>query len=95
MTVDVIYSSSSFSNLTTLSLMNGTLTISQTGIKGLLSGFALGIFFLCLLWVYYFVENSRRDRKYGVATAISQDEELEEDLSNKTDREIPHFRYVT
>lgn len=65
-----------------------------TGIKGLLSGFALGIFFLCLLGLYYLFENSRRDRKYGVASAISRDEELEEDLSNKTDREIPHFRYV-
>ncbi|KAK4888351.1 hypothetical protein LTR27_012760 [Elasticomyces elasticus] len=65
-----------------------------TGIKGLLSGFALGVFFLCLLWVYYRVENSRRDRKYGAANAIPQDEELEEDLSNKTDREISHFRYV-
>ena len=66
----------------------------QTGIKALLCGFALGIFFLCCLLGYYVIENKRRDRKYGLPNQISESEELEEDLSNKTDRELPHFRYL-
>jgi hypothetical protein len=62
--------------------------------KALLCGFALGLFFLCCLLFYYVLENRRRDRKYGLPAQISEREELEEELSNKTDRELIHFRYV-
>ncbi|KAE8443146.1 hypothetical protein EG329_002315 [Mollisiaceae sp. DMI_Dod_QoI] len=65
-----------------------------TGIKALLCGFALGVFFLFCLWFYYIYENRRRDKKYGLPTGISETEELEEDISNKTDMELIHFRYL-
>ena len=52
------------------------------------------MFFLVVLFVYYSVENRRRDRTYGLASQVTSAEEVAEDISNKTDREIPHFRYV-
>lgn len=57
-------------------------------------GFALASFFLICLYVYYRVENKRRDRKYGRPEGQNEEQELEDELSNKTDREIKSFRYV-
>lgn len=57
-------------------------------------GFALGAFFLSCLYVYYRVENKRRDRRYGRPEEQNTMQELEDELSSKTDREIQSFRYV-
>ncbi|KAL4958884.1 MFS general substrate transporter [Aspergillus stella-maris] len=68
-----------------------------TGLKGVLTGFALTIFFLVLLYIYYEFENRRRDRKYGpVGQGQGQGsiDYVTEDLLNRTDRQIPSFRYT-
>lgn len=57
-------------------------------------GLVLGMFFLLCLIAYYVLENRRRDRVYGLAQDVTENEELEQDLSNQTDTEIPSFRYV-
>ncbi|KAL3433715.1 MFS general substrate transporter [Aspergillus tetrazonus] len=59
-----------------------------TGLRGVLVGFALAILFLVLLYIYYDCENRRRDRKYGPAPAAKVE------FINRTDRQIPSFRYV-
>lgn len=59
-----------------------------------MAGLALSAFFLLLLYFYYVYENRRRDRLYGPAEAISDSLELEDEISNKTDREITSFRYL-
>ncbi|XHG03980.1 hypothetical protein AWENTII_007263 [Aspergillus wentii] len=59
-----------------------------------MSGLAFGIFFLICLLVYYIWENRRRDALYGSPSDLNENEELEQELSNKTDREIESFRYV-
>jgi hypothetical protein len=66
----------------------------STGIKATLSGFSLGIFFLVCLLVYYIWENKRREKMFGQAREISDVQELAEDVSNKTDRELQNFRYT-
>ncbi|GAB1199404.1 hypothetical protein APSETT444_008752 [Aspergillus pseudonomiae] len=65
-----------------------------TGMKGAISGLALGAFFLVCLFVYYIVENKRRDSAYGPPTQLTEEEERMQGLSNKTDLEIESFRYV-
>ncbi|OJJ52430.1 hypothetical protein ASPSYDRAFT_164820 [Aspergillus sydowii CBS 593.65] len=65
-----------------------------TGIKSAVSGLCFATFFLLCLWAYYLYENARRDRVYGRASEITETEEMRDELSNKTDREIPSFRYV-
>lgn len=57
-------------------------------------GLILGIFFLLCLLAYYIWENCRRDALYGSASSLTENEELAQDLSNKTDQEIESFRYV-
>ncbi|KAL2816615.1 MFS general substrate transporter [Aspergillus cavernicola] len=64
-----------------------------TGLRGVLIGFALAIFFLVLLYIYYEYENRRRDRKYGPAHQTPTDY-VTEDFLNLTDRQIPSFRYT-
>lgn len=59
-----------------------------------MSGLAFGIFFLCCLYAFYVWENRRRDRLYGSPTETTETEELQDELSNKTDHEIESFRYV-
>ncbi|KAJ6090059.1 hypothetical protein N7467_005275 [Penicillium canescens] len=66
----------------------------QTGIKAAMAGLAFGIFFLICLYVFYIWENRRRDRLYGSPREITEGEELQDELSNKTDHEIESFRYV-
>jgi hypothetical protein len=58
------------------------------------SGLSFGVFFLILLLAYYAWENKRRDRVYGPAGQFTESEELEQGLSNRTDLELPSFRYV-
>jgi hypothetical protein len=58
------------------------------------AGLAFGVFFLILLLAYYAWENKRRDRVYGAAGRFTESEEVAQGLSNKTDLEIPSFRYV-
>ncbi|KAL4746558.1 hypothetical protein BDW72DRAFT_207260 [Aspergillus terricola var. indicus] len=72
-----------------------------TGLRGVLVGFALAIFFLVLLYIYYKCENRRRDRKYGPVPAASRHQETETtdyvtevEFINRTDRQIPSFRYT-
>lgn len=65
-----------------------------TGIRATLSGFCLGVFFLASLLAYYKWENKRRDRAYGEAIVTSEIEEIAEELSNKTDRQLSTFRYT-
>ncbi|KAL2855741.1 MFS general substrate transporter [Aspergillus pseudodeflectus] len=65
----------------------------ETGLKGVLVGFALAIFFLILLYIYYEYENRRRDRKHGPPSRANTDY-VAEDFLNLTDRQIPSFRYT-
>ncbi|CEL10163.1 hypothetical protein ASPCAL13288 [Aspergillus calidoustus] len=65
----------------------------ETGLKGVLVGFALAIFFLILLYIYYEYENRRRDRKHGPPSRANTDY-VAEDFLNLTDRQIPSFRYI-
>ena len=66
----------------------------QTGIKAAMSGLVLSIGFLICLYSYYTYENRRRDRLYGAVETITVGAELQDELSNKTDREIESFRYI-
>ncbi|PYI07560.1 MFS general substrate transporter [Aspergillus sclerotiicarbonarius CBS 121057] len=65
-----------------------------TGMKAALSGLVLSIFFLVLLYFYYRYENRRRDRLYGRPEDMTVRAELQDELSNRTDREIESFRYI-
>ncbi|KAL2830983.1 MFS general substrate transporter [Aspergillus pseudoustus] len=65
-----------------------------TGLRGVLVGFALAIFFLILLFIYYEYENRRRDKKYGPAHLQAEADYVTEDFMNLTDRQIPSFRYT-
>ncbi|CAI7595373.1 unnamed protein product [Penicillium viridicatum] len=65
-----------------------------TGIKAAMAGLAFGISFLFCLYIFYLLENRRRDRLYGSPREMTETEELEDELSNKTDHEIESFRYV-
>lgn len=59
-----------------------------------MSGLLLSVGFLIALYAYYTYENRRRDCLYGSPEAITVGEELQDELSNKTDREIDSFRYI-
>jgi hypothetical protein len=59
-----------------------------------MSGLILSLFFLLCLYSYYTWENRRRDRLYGSLEQITVGAELQDELSNKTDREIESFRYL-
>ncbi|KUM59702.1 hypothetical protein ACN42_g7434 [Penicillium freii] len=65
-----------------------------TGIKASMSGLILSLFLLLCLYSYYTWENRRRDRLYGSVEQITLGAELQDELSNKTDREIESFRYL-
>ncbi|OAP65297.1 MFS transporter, ACS family, allantoate permease [Fonsecaea erecta] len=65
-----------------------------TGIKAALSGLALGAWFLACLLAYYVWENARRNKRHGPSQRLSGSDALREDLSGKTDRQLPDFRYV-
>ncbi|KAJ5978483.1 hypothetical protein N7501_001825 [Penicillium viridicatum] len=65
-----------------------------TGIKASMSGLILSLFLLLCLYSYYTWENRRRDRLYGSVEQITVGAELQDELSNKTDREIESFRYL-
>ncbi|KAJ5812167.1 hypothetical protein N7474_008468 [Penicillium riverlandense] len=65
-----------------------------TGLKACIAGYALtSVFYICL-YAYYVWENRRRDRLYGPPEEMTVTQELEDELSNKTDTEIESFRYV-
>lgn len=68
--------------------------IEQTGIKAGISGVVLGFASLVGLLIYYVFENRRRDRVHGLPSELAENEELAQNLSNRTDREIPSFRYI-
>lgn len=59
-----------------------------------MSGLVLSIGFLICLYSYYTYENHRRDRLYGAVETVTVGAELQDELSNKTDREIESFRYI-
>lgn len=59
-----------------------------------MSGLVLSLFFLICLYSYYTWENRRRDKLYGLPEQITVGAELQDELSNKTDREIESFRYL-
>lgn len=59
-----------------------------------MSGLVLSLFFLLCLYSYYSWENRRRDRLYGSPEQMTVGAELQDELSNKTDREIESFRYL-
>jgi hypothetical protein len=59
-----------------------------------MSGLIFGIFFLVCLYFFYVWENRRRDRLYGLPREMTEAEELQDELSNKSDHEIESFRYV-
>ncbi|EHK25581.1 uncharacterized protein TRIVIDRAFT_31825 [Trichoderma virens Gv29-8] len=64
------------------------------GIRATLAGYGLAIFFVFSLFLYYFFENRRRNTKFGLPADASESDELEAEISNKTDRELANFRYV-
>lgn len=70
------------------------LTTLQTGLKAALSTLVLSAFFLVCLYVYYAWENRRRNKRYGRPEDMTVGEEMEDELSSKTDREIESFRYI-
>lgn len=59
-----------------------------------MSGLVLGMGFLLGLMGYYTWANHRRNQIHGRPEDITENEELAQDLSNRTDQEIPSFRYV-
>jgi hypothetical protein len=59
-----------------------------------MAGLTFGIFFLVCLYIFFALENRRWDRLYGSLRVMTEAEELEDELSNKTDHEIESFRYV-
>ncbi|KAL4806816.1 major facilitator superfamily domain-containing protein [Aspergillus unguis] len=65
-----------------------------TGMTAAVSGLSFGVFFLILLLIYYAYENKRRDRVYGPPEHFTETEEVAQGLMNKTDLEIPSFRYI-
>lgn len=66
----------------------------QTGLKACIAGYALSSVFYICLYAYYVQENRRRNRRYGRVEEMAVTQELEDELSNKTDWEIESFRYV-
>ncbi|KAJ6104345.1 hypothetical protein N7523_010665 [Penicillium sp. IBT 18751x] len=64
-----------------------------TGIRASLCGLALGVLFLGLLFSFYVWENKRRESNQG-HTEISNLQDLVAEQTNKTDRQIPSFRYA-
>lgn len=72
--------------------------VMQKGIRATLAGYGLATFFTFALFLYYIFENKRRDVKYGlpatVSESMSESEEQELEVSNKTDRELTDFRYI-
>ncbi|KAJ5559192.1 hypothetical protein N7535_008944 [Penicillium sp. DV-2018c] len=65
-----------------------------TGITASMAGLAFGVFFLACLFAFYVWENRRRDILYGSPRELDESQELQDELSNKTDHEIESFRYV-
>ncbi|OAL18704.1 hypothetical protein AYO22_10397 [Fonsecaea multimorphosa] len=69
-----------------------------TGIKAALSGLALGSWFLACLLVYYVWENARRNRRHGQSqrrlSVVGDGPREDLDMSGKTDRQLPDFRYM-
>jgi hypothetical protein len=63
----------------------------DTGIKSSLAGYAFGVFFLVVMYVYYMWENARRDRLYGPPKTEVDGEEVQ---GTKTDRQDKNFRYM-
>ncbi|KAF3400120.1 hypothetical protein F1880_008158 [Penicillium rolfsii] len=68
--------------------------VYSSGIEASLCGLALGVFFLGCLWVYYTWENKRRDRNNVAVSEGSDAYDFMEAQNNKTDKEIPSFRYT-
>ncbi|KAG2412972.1 hypothetical protein HFD88_010531 [Aspergillus terreus] len=68
--------------------------VYSSGIEASLCGLVLGVFFLGCLWVYYTWENKRRDRRAGAVSETLDARGLMEEQHNKTDKEIPSFRYT-
>ncbi|KAJ5681671.1 uncharacterized protein N7477_001611 [Penicillium maclennaniae] len=64
-----------------------------TGIRASLCGLALGVLFLILLFSFYVWENKRRESNQG-HMEITNLQDLVAEQTNKTDRQIPSFRYA-
>ena len=56
--------------------------------------FAAALVLSIILRIYLIWENRRRDKKTGVVSDITEDQIRASDLTDATDKEIPHFRYV-
>ncbi|KAJ6031975.1 hypothetical protein N7540_002707 [Penicillium herquei] len=65
--------------------------VYQSGIEASLCGLLLGVFFLVVLYIYYVWENKRRDSLSQAAGEVTYDEAA--DQLDKTDKQIPSFRY--
>ncbi|KAL4737311.1 major facilitator superfamily domain-containing protein [Aspergillus similis] len=64
------------------------------GIRASLAGFCLGAFFVALLRVYQMWANARRDRQSLQFLPSHREESTADQDEDKTDWEIPSFRYV-
>lgn len=70
------------------------LIAEQMGLTSSLVGYAVGITSLICLYAYYRYENRRRDKVYGSESEVNTNQELDDELSNDTDRTITSFRYM-
>jgi len=65
-----------------------------SGFLSMIICFAAALFLSVILRIYLIWENRRRDKKTGVVSDITEDQIRASDLTDATDKEIPHFRYV-
>ncbi|KAJ5725378.1 uncharacterized protein N7483_006735 [Penicillium malachiteum] len=65
--------------------------VYQSGLEASLCGLVLGVFFLGVLYIYYVWENKRRDSLSQAAGEVTYDEAA--DQLDKTDKQVPSFRY--
>lgn len=63
----------------------------QTGFRGMIASFFCLIALALMLMAYLTWQNRQRDAKYG---KVDPNTVQEDDFLNKTDKELPYFRYT-
>ncbi|KAI5301490.1 hypothetical protein KEM56_001668 [Ascosphaera pollenicola] len=64
-----------------------------TGIRSTISAFAFSLFFIILLFLYYIFENKRRNSKYGRPEDLPEEADVNEMITEHTDRTITGFSH--
>ena len=62
-----------------------------TGFRGMIASFVCLIILALSLMLYLTWQNKKRDRAYG---KVDPNDVQEDDFLNKTDKELPYFRYT-